>query len=308
MQKRLLLAISLLFIAHHHASGSILCDLEQTIPKPHSNTQTNYRANAVELVVSWCHEDISWITQSEILSTFDAVFLYSKCNGSLPRVLESQTRFHFTTLPNVGNCDHSYIHHIITQWFSLADVTVFYKGREEERCPPVKLAAGESRDGGLVCCRDHDELAIAKDQFREGFNLRVYRTKNNPILHERYHRYSGNLGSFLRHLFGHANAKELFLTGRDFCHGGYFAISSKVIRRHSIAVYEAMILQQKFPREEVDHYIERLWTPLSRVPAIHCRDTSVDVPLTPSWIKSSFTAFSDLYVAVGKRAFEKESI
>ena len=52
--------------------------------------------------------------------------------------------------------------------------------------------------------------------------------------------------------------------GPGFCYGGYFSAPRSVIHRQPITVYEAMYRQQKYLLEEVDHYIERMWTAVLR--------------------------------------------
>jgi hypothetical protein len=303
------LLLPLLLLLSPSVSGSVLCELEKAFSLPKIDPPRRSRDwDTVELVVSWCQEDISWVTNTSLVSGFKTIFLYSKCNASLPFPVKKYPHIRLETLPNIGNCDHTYLHHILSHWFTLAAETVFYKGRLDEECPPSDLIrSGDSDSDKLVCCKGNDELTNKDNQFREGFKMRLYLTRNNPIVHEKFFRYRGNLGRFLTHLVGKDNAKQLFATGRDFCYGGYFSLPAHVIHRHSAAMYEALIFEQKHPREEVDHYIERLWTPLSRSAGIYCRDTKDDVSITPAWVEKILSGLTDFYVELGRRGLEREA-
>lgn len=69
-----------------------------------------------EMVVARCHEDISWIDRFPFEKT-----VYDKGDGTkgIP-------------LPNIGREGHTFIHHIITRWDSLSDVTIFLQGNPYE--------------------------------------------------------------------------------------------------------------------------------------------------------------------------------
>lgn len=82
----------------------------------------------MDLVVARYAEDLDWMSLPEInLAEFDRVIVYNK--GSSPAILPDrapdQTPVVEVRLPNVGRCDHTYIHHIVTMYDDLADVTVF---------------------------------------------------------------------------------------------------------------------------------------------------------------------------------------
>ena len=104
---------------------------------PLSHTLSDYHP-FTQLVVSWCIESISWL--EEELPHFDSVYLYSKCEAHLSLPLSSpllsSTKVKVFPLPNIGMCDHTYLHHITHHWDTLANWTVFYKGILEKKCPP----------------------------------------------------------------------------------------------------------------------------------------------------------------------------
>ena len=75
----------------------------------------------LDLVVSRYLEPIGWLSN---IPTNVRVFLYEK--GALDEPHPST----WTTekLPNIGHEAHTYLHHILTRWESLGDITVFAQG------------------------------------------------------------------------------------------------------------------------------------------------------------------------------------
>jgi hypothetical protein len=99
---------------------------------------------ATELLVSWCSEDITWVSQE--LTHFDSVIISSKCDTHLSPSLSaslstifSSPKVKVVSLPNVGVCDNTYLHHIVHNWPRIANWTVFYKGTFAQECPPHTL-------------------------------------------------------------------------------------------------------------------------------------------------------------------------
>ena len=289
--------------------NSILCKLarENSSLFFHSN-HTQFHDQALsqhstapqrELVVAWCNENIDWVVDQ--MKFFDRISVYSKCHAQLTPSLHSLNSsssssplqkflllqqsnppsLHIETLPNVGVCDHTYLHHITTRWNSLAEWTVFYKGYDESDCPSHTLLPHTSivKEKGFFCCPGHHSMR------REGLSLwREFKMKYHKPAHHRvvpshgrfetYHGMRGTMGEWVDAMFGRETADRLF-EGRKFCFGGYFSVSRSVIQRHSFWVYESMKRQQAHPLEEIDHYIERLWSSLFRSDRIACEGEGV---------------------------------
>ena len=55
-----------------------------------------------------------------------------------------------------------------------------------------------------------------------------------------------------------------------FLKKGYFLATRKAIHRQSKSLFELIHSYQKYPMEEVDHYIERTWAALLHYPRIEC--------------------------------------
>ena len=209
---------------------------------------------------------------------FDHVIVYSKCNGDPPPHLLEENNLNMEVLPNVGVCDHTYLHHIVTNWESLAHWTVFYKGFEEKKkCTATEMIRPDMESyPHLFCCRGNDGPVRKHLQFTPAFHLHHHVSVHNKARSD-YVTANKTMGQWAAATFGYANALRLFSFGPQFCHGGYFAASRHTIHRHPISVYEAMIIQQVHMLEEVDHYIERTWDALFRMPRLECAENDTDI-------------------------------
>lgn len=78
----------------------------------------------VQIVVARYAEDVSWLANLP----FDNVVVYDKNDRKDTRDFPAPSNAKVVKLPNVGRCDHTYLYHIVSNWDSLADVTVFVPG------------------------------------------------------------------------------------------------------------------------------------------------------------------------------------
>lgn len=68
----------------------------------------------IEIVVARYNEDISWTKPFETITT-----IYNKGEDNIPNSIN---------LKNVGRESHTYLYHIVNNYDSLADITVFFQG------------------------------------------------------------------------------------------------------------------------------------------------------------------------------------
>ena len=83
----------------------------------------------IDLVIARYNENLDWLKDYSQY-TFNRIFLYNKGTSevSLPDSFKPLEPLIYEKLPNVGRCDHTYIHHIIKHYNDLADLTIFIKG------------------------------------------------------------------------------------------------------------------------------------------------------------------------------------
>ncbi|KAG4034684.1 hypothetical protein MFRU_002g00400 [Monilinia fructicola] len=79
-------------------------------------------ARSLEIVVSHHNEDLSWLT-----SVNEDCIVYSKGAPPAP-----DAHFKACRLPNIGREGHTYLHHVVTRYSQLADVTLFVQGRIDD--------------------------------------------------------------------------------------------------------------------------------------------------------------------------------
>lgn len=82
---------------------------------------------SVDLVVARYKENLDWLNKYKHIR-FQNVFIYNKSDSPVEDCVNEYANCVIKTLPNVGVCDHTYLYHIIENYDSLADVTVFAPG------------------------------------------------------------------------------------------------------------------------------------------------------------------------------------
>ena len=95
----------------------------------------------VEVVVAHYREPLDWLP---LLGEVDTLTLYTKGGPDCPKVpVGDLLGFGLTRweeLPNIGREAGTYLHHIVTQWDALADITVFLQGEPRDHIPNLARA------------------------------------------------------------------------------------------------------------------------------------------------------------------------
>lgn len=79
------------------------------------------------LIVAKYTEDITWTKYAKA----DQIFIYIKNNESL----KNKDNLIYNKLPNVGKESHTYLHHIVENYESLADLNIFVHGHPFDHTP-----------------------------------------------------------------------------------------------------------------------------------------------------------------------------
>ena len=75
------------------------------------------------ICVSRYNEDLSWTLEYPFHQ-----FNYTVYNKGINENFEKRYVSKIITLPNVGRCDHTYLHHVVTQYHALPNTVVFLPG------------------------------------------------------------------------------------------------------------------------------------------------------------------------------------
>lgn len=220
--------------------------------------QTGGSRPTVDLVIARYKEDLGWLSNYKDKG-FRRIIIYSK-GGPMECPLTAST-CKVVELPNVGFCDHTYLHHIVHQYNDLADITVFLPGSADlplkfsRKKEIIKLAfEGKPAIYGLKVQRLYDSMekfAIDSSTLSDPDN---HDTGRAYILHPASHR---PYGKWLDH----------YLPGQRYCpyisYKGMFSFSKEMIKKHRQDFYLPFLNQlshHRFP--EAAHYMERTWAAL----------------------------------------------
>jgi hypothetical protein len=83
----------------------------------------------IDLVVARYKESLEWLKSYKDRG-FHTMYIYNKSDKDIkcPNFQNTATHCKVRNIPNVGVCDHSYLYHIVHNYNTLADVTIFTPG------------------------------------------------------------------------------------------------------------------------------------------------------------------------------------
>jgi hypothetical protein len=189
---------------------------------------------SIEIVVAHYNEDLSWIYP---FSKHFNIRVYSKGAGG--------------NLPNVGSCDHTYLHHIISNYDELAENTIFVPGS----CHNVSDRFFRFLMTFFDCGCNHSRVAFYKiNEDLYNFKIDEYSHTNSPGTKDLVKCEVRPFGKWMEEIVG------LEINKIGISYGGIFNVSKKDILKHPKSFYEKLISQvDKHPYCEASHYMERAW-------------------------------------------------
>ena len=235
------LAVSLLLLATIIIITFIVC-------------KVSTRRKTVDLVVSRYAEDLDWMHNFD-LSSFRRIIIYNK--GPTVVVGAPKTA-KIIELPNVGRCDHTYLYHIVTNYDSLADVTVFlvascsmdFKWKNAVKTVSLALQTRDSVFVGSLHKNVATDLAEFKlDEWKasEGKNAELNPETKLMLSPDR------PFGVWFKKNFGDVHIGAVV-------YHGIFAVSKQHIKQRSLASYKTLIKYvDGHSNPEAGHYFERAW-------------------------------------------------
>jgi hypothetical protein len=180
----------------------------------------------MEVVIARFNEDVSWSRH------FDNVIVYNK--GQQLEDNEQQiSRTQQVQLPNVGRETQTYLHHIVTRYDNLEDVTLFTQGWPWDHCYET-------------------DMQNAHETYR--FRLLSKELLTETFAEPEYHPGLGGMLEFVyKTLFVGLPPKYI-----TFGPGAIFAATANAIRRRSKRFYE-VAHYIAWEVEEAGYAFERLW-------------------------------------------------
>ena len=239
--------------------------------KPADNVITNKSPVdpnfSCDMVIARYKEPLAWLTRYQNFP-FRNIYIYNKydtdkkkASKDLGCLLGGKECLKFD-LKNEGRCDHTYLYHIIHNYDTLADVTIFTKGssdmwREARRLKFTVQKVFETHNTVMSV----EEVPTAVHISVSGFSMNSYRSS-----HPDNHNGLGNsetmklkpasprpFGKWFQARFPGINVFKMVFAG-------VFAVSRTHIYQHPKSYYESLIKElEGHPNPEVGHYFERSW-------------------------------------------------
>jgi hypothetical protein len=203
------------------------------LPLPNVSSEPDY-----ELVISHYNEDLNWLANYS-----DHCHIYHKGKETIPRYQFRQ----WDKLPNVGREGHTYLHHIITNYDHLADVTIFLQGDNRQHYKNLTTYIAETERKGVVCS--------CKDRLSTWGRINHILKYKESLASKKMLRANMTMGEFWKEIFGYNHPRAIKVQ-----FGANFAVSRQRIRTHPKSFYENIIpYMNTHPNPEYGHYLERFW-------------------------------------------------
>lgn len=215
--------------------------------------QALYRRKTVDIVIARYEEDISWVNTLQI--KYSNIYIYNKGSdftiANLPNI-------HVIKLPNIGRESHTYLYHVINNFNTLPDMTIFIPGSV--------LAIDYKREKFFKLMKSlnhHFESTIVGDINKEAndtlkdFTIDTYKITNE---NNRRKNPNENLEKSKYRPFGkwfetHFPGEKLTCVS----YNGIIAATRKSIQKRSLDFYKTLLDEHSTPNPEVVHYSERAW-------------------------------------------------
>ena len=215
-------------------------------------------SKTIDLVIARYKEPLEWLSEYAN-SPFRRIIIYNKGPSEFVcPVMKSPCSV--KPLPNLGVCDHTYLHHIVEEYNDLADITIFLPGSANL---PNKIATKQK----VVDFALKGEPAlfgsnVGNVRAHEGaFQLTEWQV-TDPV--NRDAGASITLAPATPRPFG--AWFDHYLKGNTCPYitwAGLFSLSKDMIKTHTVDYYKVFLEQlshDKYP--EAAHYVERAWAAL----------------------------------------------
>ena len=222
-------------------------------------------APVVDIVVSRYNENIEWLNNPPFTNNTTHVLLYEK-GPNISNIPHAQS----IHLPNVGRCDHTFLYHIINNYDSLPDVTVFLPGsalmdhkiNNTQKVLDAVTQYIDTHDINIIHRVQHDLCANTPVKHLEDFVLDKWTTSNieNKTINDESALQPSPIRPFGKWFY--QNLPNIELKSKVW-YFAIFVVTKEQIRKHPIELYKRLIKYvDNHSNPEVGHYLERTWANL----------------------------------------------
>ncbi len=223
----------------------------------------------MDLVIARYEEDISWIKELG-LERFSKIIIYNKGADSELNIPNSEVR----RLENYGRESHTYLSHVIENYDSLADITVFlpgsawYRGDKKERVHRIMSYLDQNKTSIIIGYKDDPHMIMTTNEFSID-NWTVTNEENRKKNPESRLTLSADrpLGKWFEKRFSGEALDCVSFTG-------ILAATREDIHKRSKEFYNSLLEEHKHTNPEVVHYTERLWKNIFSISKDRCMSDS----------------------------------
>lgn len=210
----------------------------------------------MQIVISRYNEDLEWLKQKPFSEY--PVIVYNK--GPNDEFYHAPNIVEIIPLPNVGKCDHTYLHHCVSKYENLDDITIFLPGSANlhnkwHKC--VQQVQECARHKNTVFLSYTDKYPNVRDKY-ENFVLEEWKTSDaknlaaNPA--------SKTLPASTRPFGKWYDEKFPGIVVQHVSYMGVLGISKHHILQHPKEHYANLAAElDTHPSPEAGHFIERSW-------------------------------------------------
>jgi len=211
--------------------------------------------NNVEIVIARYNEDLNWLKESPFNE-----FNYIVYNKGINTNFEKSGITKIIPLPNVGRCDHTYLYHIVNNFNSLANITVFFPGsinmvNKKDKAIDILNRIKKNNFNNAIFIGEYtndlkkkfNDFKLDHWQSSDLNNANLYKdSKLNPSIIRPF-------GNWFKFHFG----KPII---NYYTINSIFSIEKRDIKKFKINKFICLLKQlETHANPEVGHYIERSW-------------------------------------------------
>jgi len=194
------------------------------------------------LVVARYNEDLAWTRE------FPVKIIYNK--GDRSTIPDDLQEF-VIDLPNVGREAHTYLYHIIQNYDTLDDTTIFCQGHYEDH---IGLSPGEFRDTFTnIQGYSKNYLPVYESWGRQyDFNLEIWGKPlgNSDLLY----------GPWYEKIFGEYDASPYLYIA------AIFSVDKSYILNRTKEFYESLLKEVEYHDSPLEaHFMERSWVQIFKI-------------------------------------------
>jgi hypothetical protein len=211
------------------------------------------KINNIDIVIARYNEDLIWTLEHPFNQ-----YKYIVYNKGYNENFEKKNIKKIIKLPNIGKCDHTYLNHIITNYYNLSEIIVFFPGsldlKYKKKIAVKLLMEIDERQKPVFISLNQNNIK----KIHYNFKLNNYKTKHikNRSENPETILFKSNIrpfGLWFDNTFGNIEINCLM-------YYGIFSIHRDDVIQHNVSRYETLIKDLSFhSNPEVGHYIERSW-------------------------------------------------